>query len=273
MLRRWVGIVAIPGTVALGTLGASEQPIVATIRAITASPDRYSNRAVRITGRFAGRAAGDDARVILEPLKSRWDFLLKWDDEAVWVSGLRPVGRDFDLDPRSSRDSRTGHWLQVTGTVRVDHRRRACAPREHCARFWIEATDLQRVAPPWGIALQLALRSVVPPPAVVFQDPIAEETNVPPTTPVRLQFSRPMAADTFSERVLISYALPALSTPPVPKFTAVYHEDTRGLEIRFAAPLAGSQVVEVDLLPGIRARDGRGLAPVTLRFTTAAAGT
>ena len=36
-------------------------------------------------------------------------------DGAVWVSGLRPKGKDFDLDPVARVD--TGRWLEVTGTV------------------------------------------------------------------------------------------------------------------------------------------------------------
>jgi len=44
---------------------------------------------VRITGRFRGRVDGDTTHAALKPLKSRWDFLLKWHDDEVWVSGLR----------------------------------------------------------------------------------------------------------------------------------------------------------------------------------------
>jgi hypothetical protein len=255
-------------------VGADEHPTVTTIRAVTASPDQYFNRTVRLTGRFSGRSPWQDAPSILKPLnRSRWDFLLKWDDAAVWVSGLRPVGRDFDLDPLSPADSRTGRWLSVTGTVRLDKRAndKGCRPPARCRRVWIQASDLRLAAPPWGIALQTALQPGVPAPQVVFHDPILDETQVSTTAPVRLQFSRHMAGETFSERVRVSYAgHRSLSAAAIPAFTAVYHDDTRALEIRFTAPLDRYQAVKVELLEGIRAADGRKLEPWCLTFTTGA---
>ena len=83
-----------------------------------------------------------------------------------------------------------------------------------------------------------------------------------------------MAGETFSERVRVSYTSPRpLGGAGVPPFTAVYLDDRRGLEIRFVAPLAGGEAVKVELLDGIRARDGRQLARRTaLTFTTEADG-
>lgn len=268
----WIGVAAMAAVVMAGSPGASEPPAFTSLQAIARTPDAFANRAVRTVGRFGGRAAGHSGPAQLKPPRSRWDFLLNWDEEAIWISGLRPVGRDFDLDPSSPADARAGPWLEVTGTVRVERRprRHPCLGVGHCARVWIDATDMRLTAPPWGIVMQLALRPGAAPPAVVFHDPLDQEENVARLTRVRLQFSRQMAGETFSQRIRVSYASPRpIANGGIPPFSAIYADDRRGLEITFAAPLAAGETVRVELLEGIRARDGRRLEPWTMTFTTA----
>ena len=271
MCRAWIATAGVTGL--LLTCLAAEEPALVNIRAVTSSPERYSNRPVRLTGRFGGRVA-QQSEGFTRPLKrTRWDFLLKWDDTAVWVSGLRPVGRDFDLDPLSPADARAGRWLDVTGTVRVKNRaeRTPCAASGSCAEVWIEATDVHLVAPPWGTLLQTALQPRVAAPQIVFHDPIAGEIDVARSTPVRMQFSRAMNGDTLSGRIRVSYGSPrSLGAPPVPPFTAVYQPDTRGLELRFNSPFDPMEMVKVEVLDGVAAADGRRLEPWTLTFTTGA---
>jgi hypothetical protein len=265
MLRRLTGILAVPATITL-TLTAFEQPAATTIRAVTTAPDQYANRPVTLTGLFRGRSSGGDRPV--QPLnRSRWDFLLKSNDDAlVWVSGVRPAWWDFDLDPRSVADAASGHWLEVTGTVRVRHSRQECGTP--CSQVWIEASDLRPAAP--AVAeLPSLLRPAVYPPAVVFNDPITDERDVSRSTTVRLQFSRQMMAQTFSEHVRVSYGSPrAIAAPPIPGFSAVYQDETRSLELTFARPLDPYAIVTVELLEGITAMSGRALAPWRLTFTT-----
>jgi hypothetical protein len=266
MIQRSIAAAAVSATLVLVPLDAGEQPTVTTIGAVTSFPDRFCDRPVRLTGRYSGRGASTS---ILQPLRrGRWDFVLRGEDAAVWVTGLRPVGRDFDLDPRAAPDSETNRWLTVTGTVRTRRGKAACGAYG-CPQVWIEASDMQMVAPPLGAALQTVMRPAGTPPTIVFHDPLREETDVPRTTAVRFQFSRRMAADTFSERVRASYAsLRSVSAGSIPAFSALYHDDTRGLEIRFAAPLDRGQRVKIELLDGIRAADGRKFEPWVLTFTT-----
>jgi hypothetical protein len=134
---------------------------------------------------------------------------------------------------------------------------------------WIEASDLHLAAPDSAPPVTSGGSRDAATPLVVFHDPVADETGVSRATSIRLQFSRRMAAESFSERVRISYG-PArrLSAPPVPTFSAGYDEDRRGLEIRFDAPLDAGETVTVELLEGIRAADGRRLEPWVLTFRT-----
>ena len=83
--------------------------------------DRADSGAVRqskvtLTGRFkGGNLFGDLPHGVA---KSKWDFVLQSADAAIWITGLRPKGKDFDLDPGARVD--TGRWVEVTGTVHRD---------------------------------------------------------------------------------------------------------------------------------------------------------
>jgi hypothetical protein len=272
MARGWTAI-AISALVALESASVLGRSPGTSLQALLAAPDRYANRAVTVTGRFRGRTAGDGSAAALPPLnRSRWDFLLNEAGAAVWVSGIRPAGWDFDLDPRSPEDARTGRWLEVTGTVRVaGGSARSGRSTAVCPDVWIEASDLRAARPPSesGMAFAGPIRPAVQPPVVVFNDPIDEETNVPPATAVRLQFSRAMVPGTFSERIRIGYAsAPGIAAPPIPKFSAIYADATRSLAIAFEAPLAPRRLVRVELLEGIVAANGRPFDSWGFAFST-----
>lgn len=257
MGRASLAIGLITGTVLFGPIAAIGQSRPMTsLRALTATPERYANRAVTVTGRFRGRVPPNDGFPPLHPPnRSRWDFLLNAEDSAVWVSGIRPAGWDFDFDPLSPSDVRTGAWLEVTGTVRVA---RPCRAIRDCGSVWIEATDLCAAQAPSSDSPERRRRSAIQPPIVVFNDPITDEARVAPSTAIRLQFSTPMIAETFSERIRIAYSsAQSLTAPLIPRFTAIYSDPTRSLAITFASPLASRQTVRVELLEGIVAANGR----------------
>ena len=239
------------------TLVESPLPPAPTVRAIVLAPDRYVEREVRVSGRFRGRNLYGD---LPQPLnKDKWDFVLQSADAAVWVSGMRPRGKDFDLDPGARVD--TGRWLEVTGVV-----------RRQAAQLWIEASAIKQASAPTEVPIDVAVpsRPVEPPPAVIFSAPIADDSDVDRASPVRIQFSRDLAPASVPGRVQVTYEpTPAAATPPPPPaFKATYQEATRSIEITFAAPLERFQVVKVTLLEGITARDGQPLAPWSLTFTT-----
>jgi hypothetical protein len=233
-----------------------------TVQALASAPLRYANQPVTVTGRFRGRQPihGQQAGP-LPNARGRWDFLLEMDDAAVWVSGIRPAGWDFDLDPQSAADATRGPWLEVTGTFRVDRRR---GIRE----AWIEATDLRRDALPTDRSLVRRPASVAP--ALVFQDPIPEENDVRRDTAVRLQFSRAILPETLSEHIQVSYAAPRpIDAPAVPRFTAHYAHDTRAITLSFVEPLAPLTAVKIELLAGIAGANGLPVPPAQYTFTTA----
>jgi Bacterial Ig-like domain len=233
-------------------------PESATLRAIALAPERYENRSASISGRFRGRnLLGDIATPV--PTPGKWDFVVQSADAAVWVTGLRPKGRGFELDPAARVD--TGRWVQVNGTVRRDG-----------SRAWVEAREIE-LGKPEETAVEVAVPATPaePPPAVVFSTPVPEETDVDAGAVVRVQFSRDMDARSFKDRIRISYQPPpqTASPPPAPPIFAFnYNVGTRGIELKFAKPLERFQTVKVELMDGITAIGGDPLRPWALTFTT-----
>jgi len=243
-------------------LGASaiESPLPdeGTIRAIALAPEHYADRQVKVVGRFHGANLYGD---LPQPVgKSKWDFVLQSADAAVWVTGLRPKAKDLDLDIHARVD--TGHWVQVTGTVRRDG-----------PLVWIEGTAIAAAAAPTDTPIEVSIprapREAAP--AVVFTAPLGGEADADRSSPVRIQFSRDMDPASFRNRIRASYegqAAPGAPTAP-PAFTFRYLDGPRALEIKFAEPLDRFRTVKIDLLEGIvSAIDNQPLAPSSLTFTT-----
>ena len=251
---RWPGreeLFVIVGAVML----TSTLPAAPALREVVLAPDRYNNRDVTVSGRFRGRNLYGDLPGPLN--KSKWDFVLQSADAALWTSGLRPRGRNFDLDPGARVD--TGRWLKVTGIVRTD-----------AGNVWIEAKSMELSAPPDATAVDVDVPVTphAPPPTVVFSAPIPDETAVERGTTVRIQFSWDMDGRSFRDRVRVTYVPAQGQAPAPPEFTTTYNEGSRALQIKFAGPLERFQTVRVELLEGIVAVDGQALKPWSLTFST-----
>ena len=246
-------------------LGATMMPSLpsspATVRTIALAPDTFEGKEVRVIGRFKGRNLYGDLPQALG--KAKWDFVLQSAEGAVWVTGMRPKGKGFDLDPGARVD--TGRWLEVTGTV------------ERLGNLvYINAKALQLAAAPTETPVEVAVptRPRLPAPEVIFSAPVADDQDVERGAPVRIQFSRDVDPNTVSERVTVSYvAAPGVAAAdalPAPKFTVSYNDAAHAIEIKFAQPLERFQKVKVDLLEGIMSLDRQTVKPWSLTFTTGA---
>jgi len=103
-------------------------PVAPSIRTIVLNPARYLNQKVTVTGQFSGRnLMGDLADA---PGRSRWDFVIRSTDAALWVSGARPKGKGFDLALDARLD--TGRWLEITGVV-----------HEGRGLQWLDVSDIE----------------------------------------------------------------------------------------------------------------------------------
>jgi hypothetical protein len=227
-----------------------------TLRGIALAPDRYEGREVRVSGRFKGRNLYGELPQALG--KTKWDFVLQSAEGAVWVTGMRPKGKGFDLDPGARVD--TGRWLEVTGVVSMI----GTMP-------YITASALQpATAPETVVEIAVPQRPQQPAPEVIFSAPVQDDHDVERTARVRVQFSRDIDPKSVEGRVKVAY-LPGpggAAPPPPPAFTVTYNDKAHAIEIRFTQPLERFQQVKVDLLEGVMSLDNQVVKPWTLTFST-----
>jgi Big-like domain-containing protein len=237
------------------------------IRAVVLNPSRYLEQKVTITGQYSGRNLMGDLPDA--PNKSRYDFVLRSADAAIWVSNMRPKirdtnGKEFELALDSRLDS--SRWLQVKGTI-----------QQARGLLWLdaEAGTLVLAKPPAAEPVATEDEAIrvpaAPPPSVVFSAPTEDETDVSVTTNVRIQFTRDLDTKTLRGHIRARY-LEAQSvergepTTPPAEFTFQYNAANRVLELKFTKPLERFRTLKVELLEGILGTDGQPLKPWTLTF-------
>ena len=230
-----------------------------SVRGLAAQPWRFEGQEVTVVGQFRGRNLFAD--LPSAPGKSRYDFVLRSADAAVWVTDLRPKGQDFDLSVDARVD--TGQWLQVTGDVTQNRGLVTIAGTAVVAATAPEApTTVNKTVEP---AAPLA------PAEVVFSSPYEGEIDVPGDALVRLQFSRGLDADTIAGQIVISYVdslAPGAPAAAPLEFQHTYDAGIRAVEITFAELPDRFRALRVELLEGLRAFDGAPVSPWTLTFTT-----
>jgi hypothetical protein len=211
---------------------------------------------VTIAGNFRGRNLFADLPDA--PGKGRYDFVLGGaEGAAVWIVGMQPRGRGFDLNVDRRND--TNRWLEVTGVVgRLK------------GLVTVTATAIALTEPPppvLTIEPESTGPSLPPQPAVVvFSAPTPDETDVPPNVVVRIQMSRGLKTESLADRVRVTYVGSEPSEAP-PQFTTAYNAALSAVQITFRRPLDPFRTVKVELLQGITAFDGAPVTPWSLTFS------
>ena len=246
----------------LRAIGVSPAQTIASpsVRGLALEPWKFEDQSVTLVGQFRGRNLfGDQPDA---PKKSRYDFVMKVADASVWVTGLRPRGKGFDLNVDARVD--TSAWVEVSGVVK--HER---------GLVTIEATKIATAQPPKATTEPAEPAFALPPPPpieVVFSSPTEGETDVSPGSPVRIQFSRSIAPTTLKGQIRIGYlAAESLekgeAQPPGIEVKTTYDPGSRALELAFVKPLERFRTVRVQLLDGIKGFDGAPVTPWTLTFS------
>jgi hypothetical protein len=236
---------------------ATSPPTAPSIRAVVLHPSRYLDQQITVTGQFAGRNLLGDLPEA--PARSQYDFVLRSADAALWVTNIRPRGRDFDLSLDARID--TGRWVEVSGRVQQGR-----------GLQWIEAEagSLRLSKPPATQTQDQPIRvPAAPPPEVVFSAPTAGESEVQVGTTVRIQFSRDIDPATLKGRVRARYVgQDGQPAGDIAGLTTEYRAPNRVLEITFPQPLERFRTVELELLEGVAGTDKQALQPWKLTFTT-----
>jgi hypothetical protein len=245
----------------LSITGTAGTPLAtsASVRALTLQPWRFDGQKVTIVGQFRGRNLFGD--LPSAPGKSRYDFVLRSADAAVWVTDLRPRGRGFDLSVDARVD--TGRWLQVSGVVALERGLVTIAGATVSTSTAPDAApETEEEAPTPPAPLETA--------EVIFSSPTEGDINIAPTGSVRVQFSRGLDPASIAGQIRVTYVGTAApdASATVPAFQHTYDLGTRAIEIKFASPLDRFRTVKVEILEGIKAFDGAPVAPSTLTFST-----
>ncbi|MGE0864023.1 MAG: Ig-like domain-containing protein [Vicinamibacterales bacterium] len=222
------------------------------LRSVALEPARFEGQRISILGQFRGRNLFGDLPEA--PAPSRWQFVLRSGDTALWVMGLQPKGKGFNFDPGKRIDS--GRWVRVQGTVGTAK-----------GLTWLDGTTIELAQEPAQSVTEIEIAPPPPPPVeVLFTAPIEGETDVSAGERVRIQLSRDLDPASLENRVRITYA--KATTAHSVAFEATYTPGNRALEIKPAEPLEAFRLVKVEFLEGIKGTDGGALAPFTLTFTT-----
>lgn len=253
-----------PGEELILLLGGTAPPPAATdvtsppLRALAMEPARFDGQKVTITGQFRGRNLFGDLPEA--PMQGRFEFVLRSGDAAVWVTGLQPKGKTFNLDPGKRID--TGRWLKVQGTA-------------HTAKglTWLDGISLDLAAAPEETT-EVAIDLPPPPPVeILFTAPAEGEADVRSTERIRMQLSRDLDPASLKDHVRLTYSAAdskerGEAQPPAIAFTTNYTRENRALEIRPTEPLARFRLVKMEILEGVKGTDGGPMKPFTLTFTT-----
>lgn len=226
----------------------------ASVRGLALQPWRFEGQTVTIVGQFRGRNLFGD--LPSAPARSRYDFVLRSADAAVWVTDLRPRGRGFDLSVDARVD--TGRWLQVTGVVSQER-----------GLVTVAGTTVDTTAAPEAAPAE---EEAAPPPPmepaeVVFSSPYEGETDVPVTSSVRIQFSRGLDAKTIDGQIRVTYVGAPSDAPAPLEFQQTYDAGTRAIELKFAQPFERFRTLRVELLDGLKAFDGAPVRPTVITFS------
>lgn len=226
-----------------------------TIRSLALEPWKYEGQSISITGQFGGRNLFGD--VPAAPAKDKYDFVLRNTEGAVWVTGLRPKGKGFDLNVDARVD--TSQWLQVTGVVKRER--------------GLVMLTAKTITPAQAPATRVVIDEPPPPPKepgeIVFSSPTDGETNVSAAEPIRVQFSRGVEPATLNGRFRFTYigGAPPQGTVDV---QATYDTGSHAVVLRLSKPLEPYRTVKLELVDGVKTFDGAPIKPWSVTFSVGA---
>ena len=236
----------------ISTTSETQPPSGASVRLLAIEPWRFDGQTVTVTGNFRGRNLFGDLPGA--PRKSRYDFVLRGTEGAVWVTDLRPRGQGFDLDINRRVD--TDRWIEVTGTVVHEN-----------GLVSLKGTRVSLAKAPEVAASDEPAAPAVPltPVEVVFNSPTEGETDVSSAAPIRIQFSRGLNESSLAGNIRVTYV--GQQSEGGLEFKTAYDAANRAVQIMFPKPLEAFRTVKVELLDGLKGFDGAPFKPWVVTFS------
>ncbi len=242
------------------------------LRELLKDPAPHLGKQAVVLGKFRGSNLYGDLSI--RDKRTPRDFVIKVADAAVWVTGRRPRGKGFRLDPTKRRD--TGEWLRVVGE-----------PFEAEGKIYLKAVKIELAEEPDDPELEPVRvarteeTELGPPPEVTFSLPIAGERDIPLNSEFRVQFSKDMKSESFHRNVDLLYADDDGIGNPFPDLQVTYDGPSRTLTVRPGKNLAPGKEIRLILYDAISDLEGQKLsagegsaeiepgAALILTFTTA----
>jgi hypothetical protein len=224
---------------------APRGPETVPLEQLVSGARNYEGKVVRVVGKFRGNNLFGDLPTL--SWKGMSDFVVKEDEAAVWVTGMKPQGKGWHLDVQSPGDAQ--HWVEVVGRPKVQK-----------GIVYLHASQINVTTAPSGHAGVREVRHFVGrathPPEVVFTLPLSGEP-VERRGVFILQFSKALDQESLKDRVQLRYAS---SEHPFTHMRVSYEEGRRALVIDPGELLEVGKQIEVVLLRGIQDSDGLALS-------------
>ncbi len=219
------------------------------LRELVKDPAPHFGKQVVVLGKFRGSNLYGDLSI--RDKRTPRDFVIKIADAAIWVTGRRPRGKGFRLDPAKRRD--TGEWLSVIGE-----------PFEEGGKIYFRAVKVEIAEEPDDPDLEptkvaRAEEELGPPPEVTFTLPIAGERDIPLASEFRVQFSKDMKEESFHRNVDLLYADDDGIGNPFPDLQVTYDGPSRTLTVRPGKDLQPGKEIRLILYDAISDAEGQKL--------------
>jgi hypothetical protein len=240
------------------------------LRALVKDPSPYLGKQITVLGKFRGSNLYGDLSI--RDKRTPRDFIIKVGEAAIWVTGRRPAGKGFRLDPSKRRD--TGEWLQVIGE-----------PWDSGETVYLKAAKIELAEDPGDpdlepVKVRAAEKEAGPPPEVTFTLPIGGDRSIPLDSQFQVQFSKDMKGESFHRNVDLLYADDDGIGNPFPSLEVTYDGPSRTLTVKPNQTLAPEKEIRLILYDSIEDLEGQKLpaepgateiepgAAVVLTFTT-----
>jgi len=219
------------------------------LRELVKDPSPHFGKQAVVLGKFRGSNLYGDLSILDK--RTPRDFVIKIADAAIWVTGRRPRGKGFRLDPAKRRD--TGEWLSVIGE-----------PFEEGGKIYFRAVKVEIAEEPDDPDLEptkvaRAEEELGPPPEVTFTLPIAGERDIPLASEFRVQFSKDMKEESFHRNVDLLYADDDGIGNPFPDLQVTYDGPSRTLTVRPGKDLQPGKEIRLILYDAISDAEGQKL--------------
>jgi len=223
------------------------------LRKLIVDPGEYDGQQIAVLGKFRGNNLYGDLSI--RHKRTPRDFVIKTADAAIWVTGRRPRGSGFRLDPKKRRD--TGEWLTVIGT-----------PWQHegSGIYYLRAEKIEIADEPDNEDLEPVKvvspeeLELGPPPEVTFTLPLAGERDIPLDSEFHVQFSNDMERDSFNRNVDLLYTDDDGIGNPFPNLEVSYDVDARTLTVKPNKTLDPGREIMLILYDAITDDEGQRIA-------------